>query len=512
MKIDREMLKQALLGSASCNAIALSRGISHNTVRRALRLLTEAGVTVKKIDHMTDTALKKILYPGRKVFAQIHPEWEQEIAYLELGHTNMEAHARYEFEVGSQNSIAYSTYCDLLIKFRKSQAVELRHRHQPGYMLQIDPAGYRPEGIENNVLRKFVLLVAVLPASGFYGARVIRSQSTSDIIESVISILEAIGGVPETIRSDNLKAVVVGHKANRDPIINTAFLQFADYYNMRVTPARVYKPKDKGSVENAVKHVQRHLKVRLRKQPPRDLAGINHILNEIIDGLNEKNLKRRKENRNQRLERIDRPYLKPLPAERIEFINPAEKRLVPPHHHVAFDKAGYSVPYHLVDKIVWVRASSKSVEIRYDGQIVAIHDRIYAEGDSVTMDEHSPQNHQTFTLMRFNGWKKHLSTEAEQIVDNEVERATIYLNRNKIMARVRRLLKDYGDVRFDTACKRAVLNGSLSLNHVTNLLINNLENKVVQFKPKLEPKISPQKNVRGSKYFDRDIRKKGGES
>jgi len=512
MKIDREMLKQALLGSASCNAIAMARGISHNTVRRALRLLREAGVTAEKIDQMTDTALGEILYPGRKVFQHIYPDWQQEIAYLELGHTNMEAHARYEFEVGRKNAIAYSTYCEQLAKYRKSQAVELRHRHQPGYMLQIDPAGYRPEGIENTIVRKFVLLVAVLPASGFYGGRVIRSQSTSDIIEGVISILEAIGGVPETIRSDNLKAVVVGHKANRDPIINSAFLQFADYYSMRVTPARVYKPKDKGSVENAVKHIQRHLKVRLRKQPLRDINGINHILVEIIDGLNDKNLKRRKENRNQRLKRIDGPYLQNLPAERIEFINPAEKRLVPPHHHVTFDKVGYSVPHDLVDKIVWVRASSKSIEIRYDGQIVAIHSRIYTEGDLVTMDEHSPQNHQTFLLRRFDNWKRHLTTEAELIVDDEVVRATIYLNRQKLMARVRRLIKDYGKERFEMACERAVLNGSHSLNHVTNLLINNLENRVVQFKSKPEPKISPQKNVRGSEYFKRDVRKKGGES
>lgn len=255
-----------------------------------MRLLTEAGVTAEKIDQMTDTALGEILYPGQKVLQHIYPDWEQEIAYIELGHTNMEAHAGYEFEVGTKNAIAYSTYCEQLTKYRKSQAVELRHRHQPGYMLQIDPAGYRPKGFENNIVRKFVLLVAVLPASGFYGGRIIRSQSTSDIIEAVINILEAIGGVPETIRSDNLKAVVVGHKANRDPIINSAFLQFADYYNMRVTPARVYKPKDKGSVGNAVKHIQRHLKVRLRKQPLRDLNGINHILDEIIDGLNDKTL------------------------------------------------------------------------------------------------------------------------------------------------------------------------------------------------------------------------------
>ena len=329
------MLKQALLGTASCNAIARSRGISHNTVRRALKLATAAGLTAEKIDQLTDTELQVIVYPGRKKGKHIYPDWDREILYLEKGHTKVEAHARYVGEVGLKHALGSSAFSDGLLKYQKSLTIEYRHNHQPGYTMQIDPAGYRPVGIENGNAVKYTLLVFVLPASSYYFAIVIRSQSTPDIIEGVIAALEFFGGVPETIVSDNLKAVVVGHKKNRIPIINPAFLQFADYYYIRVNPARVYRPKDKGAVENAVRLIQRPLEIELNSRPKLSLAGINRVLREIVDELNAKPMKRVDENRNERFERIDKPYLKPLPRTRIEFIKPAENRRVPPDYHLS---------------------------------------------------------------------------------------------------------------------------------------------------------------------------------
>ncbi len=61
-----------------------------------------------------------------------------------------------------------------------------------------------------------------------------------------------VAGVPETICSDNLKAIVLRNKRGGEPEINPAFLAFADYYGTRVTPARVRRPKDKAAVEVAV--------------------------------------------------------------------------------------------------------------------------------------------------------------------------------------------------------------------------------------------------------------------
>ena len=506
------MTKQALHGSASCNAIARSRGVSHNTVRRALRLAKAAGLTSEKIDQLTDTEFRTIMYPVRNKKHHIYPDWDRELLYLEKGHTKTEAHARYVNEVGSKYALSRSAFSDGLRKYQKSLAIEYRHNHQPGYVMQIDPAGYRPVGLEYGKLVKFTLFVAVLPASSFYFAVVIRSQSTSDIIEATIAAFDHFQGVPETIVSDNLKAVVIGHKPNRNPIINPAFLQFADYYGTRVNPARVYKPKDKGAVENAVRQIQRPLEIELNSRPKLDLVGINTVLKKILSELNSAPMKRRNENRNQRFCRIDKPFLKPLPKERLEFIKPAEERRVPPDYHITYDKIKYSVPSTLTDKIVMVRASSKKIEIRYDGQVVAIHPRCFREFDRITVDAHIPANHKQYNMMHFDDWASNLLANTKLIVEAASENAKVHRHRHRLMSRVRQLMCDYGEKRFDEACTQAIDNGTTSLEHVINLLKNDLDGKLSPFRTtKNMAQISPIMNVRGANYYKRDLGLKGGE-
>ena len=508
----REMLKQALLGSVSCNAIARSRGVSHNTVRRALKLAIGAGLTIEKLDEITDTELRSIVYPGRKNKTHIYPDWEREISYLEKGYNKTEAHARYVGEVGSEAALSRSAFSDGLRKYQKNLAIEYRHNHQPGYVMQIDPAGYRPKGLEYGNDVRYTLFVAILPASSFYFAIVIRSQSTSDIIEATIAAFEFFGGVTETIVSDNLKAVVIGHKPNRDPIINPAYLQFADYYGTRVNPARVYKPKDKGAVESAVRQIQRPLEIELNSRPKLDLNGINNVLRDIVGKLNAKQMARRNESRNQRFDRIDKPYLKPLPSTRMEFIKIPEERRVPPDYHVTYERVKYSVPSELVDKIVLVRASTKKLEIRYDGQVVAIHSRSFNDLDRVTIESHVADNHKKYDTMHFNDWVSNLRPDTRIIVEAAAEIAKVHRHRSKLMSRVRRLMRDFGEEKFNRACTLAIQNGSTALKHVTNLLANGLESGVVPFKPpQPSSKINPVKNVRGPDYYGRSLNKKGGE-
>ena len=80
VKINREMIKQALRKEVSCNQIAASRNVSHNTVRRALRLAEAAGITPDTIDDMSDTELSKIFHPSRQLTNYIYPDCEAELA------------------------------------------------------------------------------------------------------------------------------------------------------------------------------------------------------------------------------------------------------------------------------------------------------------------------------------------------------------------------------------------------------------------------------------------------
>lgn len=79
----------------------------------------------------------------------------------------------------------------------------------------------------------------------------------------------------------------------------------------------------------------------------------------------------------------------PLPPRRFEPVvwKPAT---VHPDSHVEFDRRLYSVPWRLIGRKVWVRASEHSVEVYADDARVATHDR-RSRGRRSTDDLHLPE-------------------------------------------------------------------------------------------------------------------------
>lgn len=501
MEIDREMIKRALQNLESCNQIAASRGMSHNTVRRAKKLAEAAGLTPESLEVMSDSELKHILYPGRRNTKYIYPNCEKEVEDLNKGYSLQEAHARYAEEVGETAAIGYSAYCDKIRDYRNTLRTEFRHSHVPGEELQIDYGGKRPTGREDGKSRKFELFVAVFPASHYLFAVCTRTQSTADTIEASVKALEFFEGVPMQIVSDNLKAVVISN-GRGNPVINRQYLAFADHYNTRIAPTRVASPTDKASVEVGVKLVQNKFNARLRDRPPLELSELNTILRSVVDDLNSREMKRGGETRKQRFIRLDKPELRRLPTERITYIElPAERR-VPPSYHVSVDNVHYSVPSELVGKKVLVRKSPETIEIRHDGLPIVIHRRSYRKDSFVTVEAHRPDNHQAFVEIKFNKWKDDLPAPVREIV--EIEFMSTHPGRERLTKRVRRLEKHYGRGRLINACTQALKNQSPNLKHVTNLLRNKLEHGAKE-SPLPNSSFDPQENVRGSEYFDRDI-------
>src|SRR5690606_36851051 len=86
--------------------------------------------------------------------------------------------------------------------------------------------------------------VACLPYSDYAFAMAVPSQSTADFLFALGRCLEDLGGVPQLLVPDNLKAAVA--KSDRyEPDIRRAFEDFANHYGTAVLPARARKPQDK---------------------------------------------------------------------------------------------------------------------------------------------------------------------------------------------------------------------------------------------------------------------------
>ncbi len=111
-----------------------------------------------------------------------------------------------------------------------------------------------------------------------------------------------------------------------------------------------------------------------------------------------------------------------MPVESYE-LKEFSKLTVQYNHHVFIkaDKHYYSVPFQLTGKKVLVSCSYKSVEIFYNNQRVAIHQRNKTPYDYSTKNEHRPKNHQYITKWspaKFINWAKSISPDVETVIKN----------------------------------------------------------------------------------------------
>ncbi|KAA5608277.1 transposase family protein, partial [Rhodovastum atsumiense] len=97
------------------------------------------------------------------------------------------------------------------------------------------------------------VFVACLPCSHLVYAEATWTQGQEDWLGSHVRALAAIGGCPEKLVPDNLRSGVTD-ASYYDPVLNRAYQQLAQHYGIAVVPARVRRPRDKSSVEGAVKH------------------------------------------------------------------------------------------------------------------------------------------------------------------------------------------------------------------------------------------------------------------
>ena len=129
------------------------------------------------------------------------------------------------------------------------------------------------------------------------------SEGLPDWIGVHVGALAAIGGVPNAVVCDNLKAGVT--KASRyEPGVNRTYQDLATHYDFAILPTRVRKPRDKAKVEVAVQIVQRFVLARLRNRRFFSLDDLNIAIHECVADLNAKIMRKLGKSRRELLETI----------------------------------------------------------------------------------------------------------------------------------------------------------------------------------------------------------------
>lgn len=123
----------------------------------------------------------------------------------------------------------------------------------------------------------------------------------------------------------------------------------------------------------------------LRHETFTSFAAGNAALWPLLSRLNDRPFKKRPGSRRSLFETLDRPALRPPPADPYEFAQWKQAK-VSIDYHVAVDGKYYSVPYQLVGERVDLRLTTHTVEVLRAGRRVASHVRGHGRGEYHTTD------------------------------------------------------------------------------------------------------------------------------
>jgi len=268
-----------------------------------------------------------------------------------------------------------------------------------------------------------------------------------------------------------------------------------------VVPARPSKPRDKAKAEVHVQIVEREILAPLRNRRFLSLADLNEAIATLVEKLNNRPFQKLEGSRIRLFEEIDRPVLRPLPAERYVFATWKTAR-VAFDYHIEIERRYYSVPYQLIKKQVDVRMTARIIEVFHKSERVASHARAARIGQYVTNPEHMPPSHSAhaqWTPERFTRWAREAGGCTARAIEQILERHIIPEQGFRSCMGVMRLGERYGSQRLEAACARILSAGCPTYKRIEAVLKKGLENAPM-------PQISPvpvieHANIRGAGYY-----------
>jgi transposase len=507
MRKIKEVLRLDSLGLKQ-RRIARSCSIGQSTVSEYLKTAEAAQLNWSEVADWDEARLAAALIPKAPAqpkadrrpapdFAAIRTELRQ--------HKHLTLQLLWEeYRANHSDGYGYSRFCELYRHWLRKQEVVLRQEHRAGEKLFVDYAGQTiaVQDPATGEVREAQLFVSVLGASNYTYAEATWTQGLGDWIGSHMRAFEFYNGVAEIVVPDNLKSGVT--KACRyEPGVNLTYEEMAQHYGVAVVPARPRKPRDKAKAEAGVLLVERWILAALRKRTFFSLGEVNGAISELLVRLNERPFRKLEGSRQSLFETLDRPALKPLPAERYQYGEWKTVR-VNIDYHVDLDRHWYSVPYQLTQQQVEIRATATTVEIFHKGTRVASHARSHAATRHTTLHEHRPKAHQRhleWTPSRIVEWSGKIGPATAQVVDRILTGKRHPEQGYRSCLGIIRLGKKYPHARVEAAAQRALALNVCSYQSLKSILKNHLDGQDPESAPEPQPPVD-HPNLRGPDYYD----------
>mgnify|MGYP002621502830 CR=1 FL=1 len=363
----------------------------------------------------------------------------------------------------------YTTVRDYIRKLKgQQQEAYMAIETLPGEETQVD-FGYIGTLNVNGKRRKAWVFVMVLSYSRFMFAEIVFDQTVKTFIHCHVNAFRYFGGVPETVKIDNLKAGVM--EANfYEPLIQRTYAAFAAHYGFWAQPCRVYTPTDKGKVEKGIDYVKDNC---FKGREFRDdweaktfLADwLTTIANVRIHGTTKKRPAAV-------FDAIEKSLLKPLNPIDFLFTDSARSTLNT-NCHAAYKGNYYSAPFQYIGMELEIIEVNHLVKLYLDQQEIAIHTLCTGKGNYVTDKNHYPP-HKSMTLADILPTQRNemaaIGRQALAFFDRFVGQEPLKKYDYRTISGILALRRKHEPARIDAACERALYYGSLSYTlHSRNL-------------------------------------------
>lgn len=501
--VQREMARLHFYDSAgSDRAIADTVNVSPSTVGDFRKRLRGTALDWAALQPLDDDAWRNALGTHDRSIAirKTAPEYQWVHTQMQRPDATLQQ-LWLEFREVHPDGVGLTQFSTGYRDWKDGLHVVMRQVHAPGEKLFVDFAGRTMlvKDAKGGPGRLAQIFVAVLGYSNYTFVYAVPTQTTADWVQCHVQCFEFLGGAPNWVVSDNLKAAVWRRERER-VIINPAFRDCLRHYNTAAAPARPRRPQDKASAEVGVQIAQRWILFRLRDREYFSFEELNADLRQWNEALNDHVFKKLKTTRRERFEEGERAALKPLPEKAYEICDWIYDAKVGDDYHVELGRSYYSVPFHFAGMRVDLRYTATMVEIFQAGRRVALHALVAEPGRVITVAEHRPINHQR----ALEGEPRELIEWAKSVGENTFKMISYHVHERtdghglKAARKMRELARQHSEARFENVCAYALPRNAKTLRSVESILSTNVDLQPRSTTPYSRPNHS---NVRGAPYF-----------
>jgi len=489
--------------------IAAQTGIARNTLKKYIKEFTSSGLSFEEINELSDKELEDLfvkpedrpLNERLQILFSLFPAIEKELKRKGVTRQLLWK----EYKTNHSDGVGLSQFKHYFSQWKAQVNPTMHMEHKAGDKLYVDFAGDKLEIINEQTgeLKPVEVFVAILGASQLTYVEAVMTQQKEDFIFACENALHYCGGVPAAIVPDNLKSAV-SKSSKYEPTLNETFADFAEHYGTTILPARAYRPRDKALVENAVRIIYTRIYVKVKRQQYLTLQDLNAAILTALEEHNNAPLRGRNYSRRQQFDEVERNVLMPLPQLRYE-LKKHQYATVAKNGHVGLsaDKHYYSVPYRFIGKKVKLLYSRSNVEIFYNYERIALHERTKSAYRYTTEKDHMASTHRfvsEWTPERFTSWAAGIHEDVRLYVLKVLDRKQHPEQAYKSCMGILGFAKKVGNDRLIKACQRALGYGAYNYKTIQKILERELDLRDAPDETD-QLKMPFHDNIRGENYY-----------